>query len=394
MDNPSEEKRAMSSHMKPLSKLPRIASNVPMARVRLDSRTVKAVERVLRSGNLRAGTITEEFEARFAAEVGAKYAVAVNSGTAALHIACATFLQHGDEVIVPDFTFIATASMAVAAGGKPILADVNPRTFTLDPAEARKRVTTRTRAIIPVHLYGHPAEVIEIKDLARSYRLKIIWDAAQAHGARFQGNDVGSFADAVCYSFYPTKNMTTGEGGMITTQDSGIATEFKLLRSHGERSHYNHTRIGFNYRITDIAAAIGLGELETLRASIERRRQNAAALVEGLAEIKGIHLPVECDSCAHAYHLFTIRIEPEVLGMTRDEFRQALASNGIETAVHYPRPLHRQPVFSGTGKDSDFPVSTLLSETVVSLPVHPLLTTKQIRHIITAVRRVTKRPNS
>jgi len=362
-----------------------------MARVRLGSKTVKAVERVLRSGNLRAGTITEEFEARFAAEVGAKYAIAVNSGTAALHIAYAAFLQTGDEVIVPDFTFIATASMVVAAGGKPILADVNPSTFTLDPVDAGKRVTPRTRAIVPVHLYGHPAEVTELTELARHNRLKIIWDAAQAHGARFQGNDVGSFADAVCYSFYPTKNMTSGEGGIITTQDSGLAAEFKLLRSHGERTRYNHTRIGFNYRITDIAAAIGLGQLETLRASVERRRQNAAALAQGLADIDGIHLPIEMDSCAHAYHLFTIRIEPRILGMTRDEFRQALASHGIETAVHYPRPLHRQPVFSGMGEDSDFPVSTLLSETVISLPVHPLLTTNQIRRIITAVRQVTKK---
>ncbi|MGH9430388.1 MAG: DegT/DnrJ/EryC1/StrS family aminotransferase [Terriglobia bacterium] len=361
-----------------------------MSRVRLDSKTIKAVERVLRSGNLRAGALTEEFEARFAAEVGAKHAIAVNSGTAALHIAYAAMLQPGDEVIVPDFTFIATASMVVAAGGQPVLADVNPRTFTLDPADAEQRITPRTRALAPVHLYGHPAAISELRDLARRHHLKIIWDAAQAHGARFEGNDVGSLADAVCYSFYPTKNMTTGEGGMIATPEPDLAAEFKLLRSHGEQARYNHVRIGFNYRTTDIAAAIGLGQLETLRACIERRRRNAATLAQGLADIDGIHLPEESEGCVHAYHLFTIRVEPRILGMTRDAFRQALAGRGIETAVHYPRPLHRQPVLSGMGEDSDFPASTLLSETVVSLPVHPFLTSDQIRRVIAAVRRVTK----
>jgi dTDP-4-amino-4,6-dideoxygalactose transaminase len=362
-----------------------------MAQVRLGAKAVRAVERVLRSGKLRAGAVTEEFETRFAAEVGAECAIAVNSGSAALHIAYATMLEPGDEVIVPDFTFIATASMVVAAGGKPVLADAKPQTFTLDPADTERRITPRTRAIAPVHLYGHPADVAALTDLARRHHLKIIWDAAQAHGAQASGKDVGSLGDAVCYSFYPTKNMTTGEGGMITTSDAGLAADFKLLRSHGEQSRYHHVRIGFNYRTTDIASAIGLVELENLRSAVRRRRENAAALARGLAGIDGILLPQESDSAVHAYCLFTIRIDPTVLGLTRDEFRQELAGYGIETAVHYPAPLHRQPVFSSLGQDSDFPVSTLLSQTVASLPVHPHLTANQINRIVAAVRKVAKK---
>jgi len=361
-----------------------------MGRVRLDNKTLQAVTRILRSGNLRAGAVTEEFEARFAAEVGAKYAIAVNSGTAALHIVYAALLRPGDEVIVPDFTFIATASMVLAAGAKPVLADVDQHTFTLNPTDVERKITPRTKAIAPVHLYGHPAAIPEITDVAKRHNLKIIWDAAQAHGACFQGNDVGSFPDAVCYSFYPSKNLTTGEGGMVATSDPDLARELRLLRSHGERARYDHVRIGFNYRTTDIASAIGLGQLESLGNSIEQRRRHASMLARSLADLPGIHLPVERDQSVHAYNLFTIRIEPGILGVSRDEFRKSLLEMSIETAVHYPKPLHRQPALAGLGEDADFPISTILADTVVSLPVHPALTSKEIRRIIHAVQRVAK----
>jgi perosamine synthetase len=367
---------------------------VPMAQVRLDSKTIRAAGEVLRSGNLRAGPLTEEFEKRFAEQTGSRFAIAVSSGTAALHIAYSGMLKPGDEVIVPDFTFVATASMVLAAGAKPVLADVSPRTFTLDPADVERRITRRTRALAPVHLYGHPAAIRQLADLAKRHHLQVIWDAAQAHGAQYQRKDVGSFADAVCYSFYPSKNMTTGEGGMITTRNVDLAERFRLLRSHGEKGRYNHVCLGYNYRMTDIAAAIGLNQLRSLPEAVERRRRNAAAMVEGLSEIDGILLPSEDEACTHSYHLFTIRLQPEILGMTREEFRQSLAVRGVETAVHYPQPLHRQPLFYGLGSDADFPSSSCLAESVLSLPVHPRLTARQIAQVIQAVREAARQRRS
>lgn len=337
---------------------------------------------------MRAGRLTEEFERRFARATGAAHAVAVSSGTAALFLAYRALLKPGDEVIVPDFTFAATASMAVAAGLKPVFADVDPETFALAPASVERRLTPRTRAIVPVHLYGNPADVDHLARLARRHRLRVIWDAAQAHGARWRGRDVGSFADVVCYSFYPTKNMTTGEGGMLTTPDSKLADEFRLLLSHGEASRYSHVRVGFNFRLTDIASALGLVQLEKLKEAVRRRRRNAAILSRGLANLPGIQTPRALPRAEHAYCLYTIRVDPKAAGISRDELQQALAQRGIESAVHYPLPLHRQPIFRGYGADVDFPVSASLARTVLSLPIHPALSLSDVAQIFRAVREI------
>jgi len=359
-----------------------------MAQVRLDRREIRAVERVLRSGRLRAGRVVQDFEARFARAAGARFAVAVNSGTAALYLAYRALLRPGDEIIVPDFTFVATASMAVAVGARPVFADVDPETFTLDPADAERRITRRTRALAPVHLYGHPTDVSRLTRLARRHRLKIVWDAAQAHGAEFHGRDVGSFPDVVCYSFYPSKNMTTGEGGMLTTSDPALAAQFRLARSHGEESRYHHISLGFNLRLTDVSAALGCEQLRKLPAALRRRRRNAALLARGISDVPGIVLPRLAAGVEHAFNLYTICLDPEVLRMSREEFQEGLARRGIESAVHYPFPLHRQPIFRGCGSDHDFPVSTRLAKTVLSLPVHPGLTRSDIDRIVGAVCEV------
>jgi perosamine synthetase len=356
--------------------------------VHLEGRELRAVQQVLKSGRLRAGRVTEDFERRFARAVGARFAVAVNSGTTALYLAYRALLAPGDEVIVPDFTFVATASMVAAVGAKPVFADVDPETFTLDPADLERHLTRRTRALAPVHLYGHPADISRLTRLARRYRLRVIWDAAQAHGATFRGRDVGAFPDVVCYSFYPSKNMTTGEGGMLTTSDPSLATEFRLARSHGEESRYRHVRLGFNFRLTDFAAALGREQLRKLPAAIRRRCQNAAILARGLAGLPGIETPRTAPSAGPAFNVFTIRLDPEVLRISRDEFQIALVERGIETAVHYPLPLHRQPIFRGYGSDRDFPVSTRLAETVLSLPVHPGLSHRDLYYIVRGVREV------
>ncbi|HVB29328.1 MAG TPA: DegT/DnrJ/EryC1/StrS family aminotransferase [Terriglobia bacterium] len=363
---------------------------IPIAEVSLDRREIRAVEQVLKSGNLRAGRITEDFEASFAASVGVRHAVAVSSGTAALYLACRAILRPGDEVIVPDFTFVATAAMVAAAGAKPVFADVNAVTFTLDPAEAERHITPRTRALVPVHLYGQPADVSGLAGLARRHKLRIIWDAAQAHGAQFRGRDVGSFPDAVCYSFYPTKNMTTGEGGMITTSNASLGRELRLVRSHGEESRYRHVRLGFNFRTTDIASALGRVQLARLPKAIRARQRNAKVLIKGLSGIPGLETPQWVSAAAHAFSLFTVCVDAKRAGMSRDELAKALQHRGIQSAVHYPLPLHRQPIFRGYGHDRDFPVSTRLSKTVLSLPVHPGVTNEDLQEIVRSVREILK----
>jgi perosamine synthetase len=349
---------------------------------------LQAVQQVLKSGRLRAGHVTEDFERCFARAIGARFTVAVNSGTTALYLAYRALLKPGDEVIVPDFTFVATASMVVAVGAKPVFADVDPATFLLDPADVERRITRHTRALAPVHLYGHPADVPALTRLARRHHLRLIWDAAQAHGAELRGRNVGSFPDVVCYSFYPSKNMTTGEGGMLTTSDSALAAEFRLARSHGEEGRYRHVRLGFNFRLTDVAAALGREQIRKLPSAVRKRQRNAAILSRGLAGIHGLEIPHVAKGAGHAFNLFTIRLNPKILGMSRAEFQKTLARRGIETAVHYPLPLHRQPIFRGCGSDRDFPVSTRLAQTVLSLPVHPGLSERDLRYIIRTVREV------
>jgi perosamine synthetase len=363
---------------------------VPIAQVSLDRREIRAVAQVLKSGNLRAGKVTEEFEESFAASVGARHAIAVTSGTAALYLACHALVRPGDEVIVPDFTFAATATMVAAVGAKPIFADVNPRTFTLDPAEVERHISPQTRALIPVHLYGQPADIDGLARLARRHKLRIIWDAAQAHGAQFRRRDVGSFPDAVCYSFYPTKNMTTGEGGMITTSNSSLAAELRLIRSHGDAGRYRHVRLGFNFRTTDIASAIGRVQLARLPKAIRARQKNAKILSKGLSGIPGLQTPEFVHGAGHAFSLFTICIDSRQAGISRDELAKSLQLRGIQSAVHYPLPLHRQPIFRGYGLDQDFPASARLAKSVLSLPVHPGVREEDLRYIIRSVREILK----
>lgn len=344
----------------------------------------------MESGRLRAGRVTEDFEADFAASTGARYAIATSSGTAALYLACRAMLRPGDQVIVPDFTFVATASMVAACGAKPVFADIDPETFTLDPEQVERRITAKTRALVPVHLYGLPADIVGLTRVVRRHGLRVIWDAAQAHGAQFRGRDVGSFPDAVCYSFYPSKNMTTGEGGMITTSSAVLARELRLLRSHGEASRYRHVLLGYNFRTTDIASALGRVQLAKLPAALRARRRNAAVLARRLAGIPGVDLPQIPSGARHAFNLFTLRVDAQQAGISRDDLAEALRQRGIEAAVHYPLPLHRQPIFRGHGRDRDFPVSTRLAKSVLSLPVHPGLKEKDLCFIVQAVRAILK----
>ncbi len=364
---------------------------IPLNKVQLTEAEIAAATQVLRSGALRQGPVTAALEEAFAAAVGAKFAVAVSSGTAALHLPYLEFMKPGDEILVPTFTFIATASMASLAGARPVFCEVDARTFTLDVADARRRLTPRTRAVAPVHLFGNACDVDGITALAREHDLKVIWDAAQAHGTRFRGQDVGSFDQAVTYSFYPTKNMFVGEGGMITTNDARLCEKLKLTRSHGQSGVYLHTCLGFNYRMTDVEAAIGLEQLSRLPDAVARRRANGAYLSEHLGKIAAVQPPLEQPHGSHSYNQYSVLLDLEALTCSRDEFARHLNELGIGTGVHYPRCLHQQPVFVELYGQTSLPVAEMLAERILALPVHPLLTEAELEQIVQAVREAAKK---
>jgi len=365
---------------------------IPIAKVELADEDIDAAVEVLRSGSLVQGRRTREFEEAFAAHVGSKHAIAVSSGTAALHVAYLAGLAEGDEVLVPSFSHISTASMACFAGCRPVFCDIDPRTFTLSVDDARARLTAKTRAIAPVHLFGNACDMDDIIGLASERELLVVWDAAQAHGTGYRGRDVGSFDDMVTYSFYPTKNMTTGEGGMIATNSDGLAEKCRLLRAHWQTSKYYHPAIGLNYRMTELEAAIGLRQLQRLGQSIAKRRSNAARLTRGLEGLPGIVTPLVKAGVEHSYHQYTVLVEPDGLGCARDEFAAALKDRGIGTGVHYPRPLHKQPAFEARYGDTTLPVVEGISERILSLPVYPQLGEAELGRIVDAIRDIASRP--
>jgi perosamine synthetase len=361
----------------------RAPARIPVAWVDVRPEDVRAAVRVLESGRLRQGVVTAEFERAFAERVGAAHAVAVSSGTAALHLAYLALFAPGDEVIVPSFTFVATASMLLAVGAVPVFADVDPRTWTLSVEEAEARLTERTRGIAGVHLFGNACDVDGLSDLARRHGLVTVWDAAQALGTEYRGRDVGGYPSAVCYSFYPTKHITTGEGGMVVTDDGELAERLRLSRSQGAAEKYVHVTLGFNYRMTDVQAAVGLEQLQRLDSSLAARRANAGVLTDGLAGARGITTPWSLPEGRHSFHQYAIVLDDRA-PVGRDGFVEALACRGIETAVHYPRPLHRQPLFEGTS--GTLPVSEQLSDRIVSIPVHPGMTPDDLESVVTAAR--------
>ena len=358
---------------------------IPIAKPLIGSEEIDSVISVLKSGVIAEGQMVKEFEKEFAAYVGALDAVAVSSGTAALHLALlALGIGPGDEVITTPFSFIATANTVLYAGARPVFADVEPDTFCINPEAIKKKISKRTKAIIPVDLYGHPADFDAISDIAGD-KIHIIDDACQAHGAIYKGRKVGSIGAAACFSFYPTKNMTTGEGGIITTNDSKVAEKARMLRAHGMKVRYYHEMLGYNFRMTDIGAAIGLSQLKKVEEFNERRVRNAAMLTRGLNGIDGIITPVTRPGCRHVFHQYTVRITRE-FGVSRDDVVKALTDRGIGAGVFYPLPIHMQPLYRQLGYNEHLPVSEMLSTQVVSLPVHPSVTEADIREMTSVIR--------
>jgi dTDP-4-amino-4,6-dideoxygalactose transaminase len=360
---------------------------IPIAKPLIGEDEINAVTAVLKSGLIAQGKKVEEFEGAFAKFIGTKYALAVNSGTAALQIALlAHGIKEGDEVITSPFTFIASANSILFTGAKPVFADIEEETFNIAPDKIEERITSRTKAIMPVHLYGQPCDMDSIMGIAQEHNLIIIEDACQAHGAEYEGKKTGSFGTG-CFSFYATKNMVTGEGGMITTHHNDVAEKARMIRNHGQRQRYLHEILGYNYRMTDIAAAIGLCQLEKLEKFNDKRTGNAEFLTEGLTGITGFVPPKVKPNVRHVFHQYTVRITQD-FGMSRDELKQKLMDRGVGTEIYYPLPVHKQPLYQNLGYNDHLPNSEKAVREVLSLPVHPSVTKKDLRNIVLAIKDI------
>lgn len=352
---------------------------IPVAKPEIGKAERRAVDRVMRSGLLAQGSEVSNFEKEFSKFVQDRECVAVNSGTSALHVALLSLgIGKGDEVIIPSFTFAATANSVALTGATPIFVDIDPKTFCIDPIEIVKAITPKTRAIQVVHLYGLAAEMPEIMKIAKKYNLLVIEDAAQAHLASIEGKPVGSFGDAAAFSFYPTKNMTSGEGGMIVFKDSSVARVARLYRNQGMEKRYENELIGFNLRMTDIHAAIGRVQLSKLKKKTQRRQENASFFSENLSDT--VAVPWAPAGYSHVFHQYTIKVQGD-----RDSFANKLTKLGIRTGVYYPTPVHELPAF---GKKKNLPITSLICKQVLSLPVHPALSKRDLKTIVAAVNKI------
>jgi perosamine synthetase len=351
---------------------------VSIARPLIGEAEKAAVMAVLDSGMLAQGKRVAEFEARFAELCQVKHAVAVASGTAALWLIMLAYeIGPGDEVITTPFSFIASSNCILYVGATPVFVDIEPDTCLLDVKAVEARITERTRAILPVHLYGQACDMAPLMELAARHNLIVVEDACQAHGATYQGRPAGSFSTSA-FSFYPTKNMTTGEGGIVTTNDDALAEKMRVLRNHGQTERYRHDVLGYHFRSTDLQAAIGLAQLEHLAEWNAQRVANAAYLSERL---RGVQTPVVRDGRTHVFHQYTIRVPPDA----RDALQAHLHELGIGTAVHYPRPIHQQPLYQSLGYTDELPHAQAAAQTVLSLPIHPALTRAELDRIVEGV---------
>ncbi|MCL6424241.1 DegT/DnrJ/EryC1/StrS family aminotransferase [Brachybacterium sp. JHP9] len=360
---------------------------IPAAKPIIGQEEREAVDRVMATGMVAQGPEVAAFESEFSAHLaGGLECVAVNSGTSGQHLGMlALGLGPGDEVIVPSFTFAATANSVAITGATPVFVDIDPETFCIDPGAIEAAITERTVGIQPVHLYGHPAEMDRIMELAQRRGLWVAEDAAQAHAATWKGQQVGTFGAFGMFSLYPTKNMTSGEGGMVSCRDAETARQVRLLRNQGMEVQYANEIAGFNNRMTDIHAAIGRVQLGKLDGWTAQRRENAARLDAGLAGIDGLATPVVREGAEHVYHQYTIRLLGAA-GAERDRFATALREeHRVGCGVYYPTPVHRLPSF---GLALELPVTEQIAAEVLSLPVHPSLSDDDLERIISAVRTV------
>jgi len=352
---------------------------ISIAKPLMSEEEKQGVLEVLDSGMLAQGPKVEALEEAFADYCGVKHAIATSSGTTALHVALlAHEIGEGDEVITSPFTFISSANSILFTGAEPVFVDIDPVTFNIDAEQIEQAITPRTKAIMPIHLFGLTADMGRIMAIAEEHDLAVIEDACQAHGAEYRNQRAGSFGTG-CFSFYPTKNMTTGEGGMITTDDDAVAHQCQAIRQHGMRRRYYHEELGYNFRMTDIHAAIGLAQLQKLERFNEARIANARFMSQHL---EGVVTPTVPDGSRHVFHQYTVRVPDG----QRDALAEHLKANDVGYGIYYPVPVHRQTLYTETlGYDVSMPEAERASQEVLSLPVHPALSEGDLHAIVEAV---------
>jgi dTDP-4-amino-4,6-dideoxygalactose transaminase len=375
---------------------------IPFHAPEIDDAEINSVVETLRSGWLTTGPKVKRFEADFARYVGCSHAIAVNSGTAALHLALdAVGIKEGDEVILPTMTFTATAEVVLYFKGRPVLVDCDPVTLNVNPAEIEKAITSKTRAIIPVHMAGQPCAMNEILEIAKKYKLRVIEDAAHALPTRYRHRMVGTIGDITCFSFYATKTITTGEGGMATTENPEWAERMRMMSLHGishdawnrytkEGSwYYEVIYPGFKYNLTDLAAAIGLEQLKKCDQFYEARRRIARRYDQAFSDLPEVQIPSSASDVQHAWHLYIIQLRLERLKIDRTTFIKALSEHNIGTSVHFI-PLHLHPFYKNTygHRPTDFPQATAVFEGIISLPIYPSMKQESVDYVIGTVKKL------
>ena len=351
---------------------------ISLSKMYVDDQIEKSISDVLKSGRYINGQNLKSFEREFAGLCDTEYAVGVNSGTSAILLSLlALGIDEGDEVIVPSHTFIATASPAKFLRATLVYADIDPEIYNIAPADIERKITSRTKAVIPVHLYGHPCDMDPVNELARANNIYVIEDACQAHGATYKGKKTGSLGDIACFSFFPSKNMTVlGDGGMVTTNNSEFAQKVRMMRDHGRTQKYVHEMFGLNCRLSEVHAAIGREQLRHLTEWTERRRA-ITARYNALLHDSGVIVPVEREWARHVYYMYVIRLKQ------RDNLASYLKDKGIETGIHYPVPVHRQPYLMS---DIHLPITEQYADEILSLPMHPQLSDEEVDYVASEVR--------
>jgi perosamine synthetase len=359
---------------------------ISLASPNIGEEEAKAAYDVVKSGWLNEGKKVECFEKDFAEFIGIKHAIAFFNGTVALHsVLAALKLGPGDEVIVPSFTFISTANSVIFTGAKPVFADIDQKTFNISPDDVNEKISPRTRAIIPVHYGGLAADMKPLGEIADDKNLLVIEDAAEAHGAIYRDQQVGTFGNAGMFSFTPTKNITTGEGGIITTNDEKLDERLRLLKNHGMSSPYHHVILGYNYRMTEVQAAIGIEQLKKLPAIISKKQKNQGYLTKELSSVNGLTPPFVPSDRKHVYMLYTIKIDEEKTGVSRDNFMQELQKKGIMTKIYFP-PVHLQPYYRESGYDVKLPATEKIFHSVCSLPCHSRLSRTELDYMVNVIK--------
>lgn len=337
-----------------------------------------------------AGPYIEKFERAFASYLGRKHSVTTMNGTAALHLALAAMgVTEGDEVIVPDFTMVACINAVLYCGATPVLCDVDSDTFTIDPGRIEAKITKKTKVIMPVHIYGHPADMDPILALGKKHGIRILEDAAEAHGAKYHKKLCGSMGDAAAFSFYGNKIITTGEGGMVVTDDDQLAGRLRTLKdlAHSSKKRFWHEEVGFNYRMTNLQAALGLGQMESIELFLKRKRSMGARYEKGLSNLPGIQTPITKDGCKNVFWMYAVLVNKDC-PLSKDALRNALKKEGVDTRDFF-YPLHQMPVAKGAqGHNGSFPVTEDLAERGCYLPSGLAITDQQMDVVISALKKI------